>query len=79
MGLVTQPSIRVLFSDVPVSFPRSSGWLKEIRTSGGYEIIPSTYHHMDALFGVLRETLWFNGTMVHHKPRKHAGIHHLVD
>lgn len=29
MGLVTQPSIRVLFSDVPVSFPRSSGWLKE--------------------------------------------------
>lgn len=45
------------------------------QASGGYEIIPSTCHHMDALFGELHAVLWFDGTMVHHKLSKDAGIH----
>lgn len=77
-GLATWPSIRVLFSDVPVSSPRSSGRAaKGIRASGGCEVIASTYHHVDALFGELHEMLWFNGTVVHPKPSEDAGIHRL--
>ena len=50
-----------------------------IQASGGCEIIPSTCHHLDARFGEAHETLWLNGTVVHHKPSKDARIHCLVD
>lgn len=77
-GLATWPSIRVLFSDVPVSSPRSSGRAAEgIRASGGCEVTAGTYHHVDALFGELHAMLWFNGTVVHPKPSEDAGIHRL--
>lgn len=80
-GLATWPSIRVLFSDVPVSSPRSSGRAAEgIRASGGCKVTASTYHHVDALFGELHEMLWFNGPVVHPKPSddvESTGIHRL--
>lgn len=67
-----------LFSDVPVSSPRSSGWAAEgIRASGDCEVIAGTYHHVDALFGELHAGLWLEGTVVHPQPSEDAGIHRL--